>query len=100
MRTRVAPPPLDGMQLSYFTATATPSHIEAHRVPLHQRFGTCSETGSSSSSQRKRTRIGPSDKKDDETTDMDATTERLPTASWDLALQVTNANALTTAGQR
>ncbi|KAI3985824.1 hypothetical protein MKX01_026610, partial [Papaver californicum] len=62
MRTRVAPPPLDGMQLSYFTATATPSHINAHRVPLHQCFGTCSETGSSSSSQRKRNRTGTSDK--------------------------------------
>lgn len=98
MRTRVAPPPPDGMQLSYFTATATPSHIEAHRVPLHQRFGTCSETGSSKSSRRKRTRIGPSDNKDDETTDMDATTERQPTVSWDLALQVNNANAITTAG--
>ncbi|KAI3859689.1 hypothetical protein MKX03_031203 [Papaver bracteatum] len=99
MRTRVASPPLDGIQLSYFTATATPSHIEAHRVPLQQQFRTCSETGSSSSSQRKRTKIGLGDKKDDETTDMDATTERPPTVSWDLALQVPNANSLTTASK-
>ncbi|KAI3967740.1 hypothetical protein MKW92_004669, partial [Papaver armeniacum] len=97
LRTQVALSPLNGRQLSYFTTTATSSHINEHRVPLHQRFGTCSEAGSSSSSQRKRTRTGAGGTETDETTNMDATTENPPMGSWDLALQTNSANALTTA---
>lgn len=100
MRNRAVPSPLDGMQLSYFTATATPSHINAHRVPLDQRFGTCSEIGSSSSSQRKRTRTGTSDTETNEIANMEDTTENPLMGSWDLALQANNANVLTTVLQQ
>ncbi|XP_026398078.1 uncharacterized protein LOC113293767 [Papaver somniferum] len=100
MRTRAAPYPLEGIQLSYFTTTVTPSHINAHRVPLHEQFGTCSEIGNSSSSQRKRTRTGTNNMEIDKTTNIDDTTETPPKSSWNLALQDNNANILVIALQQ